>query len=138
MNSLINREYDNHIYKNILIDACIVGLDGLLWANTKNLKVEPNEFENLKKIICNKSKSTTSLSINKKIYQITKYDKGFSLSFVSDNEGGTIAKTNLTLIVGIYDKNKECLVDGEKKNQCLSYCYTVVEDLAKYLIKLNF
>ena len=138
-NALLNKKYNGHIYNNILIEAAIVGFDGTIWACTKGLLLKKEEVENLKKIIFNKANSINSFIIDNKKYEITVYNKGFSFNFIlGDNIGGTIAKTNLALIIGIYDKNKMYIIDGEKKNQNSGLCKMVVEDLANALIPLHF
>ena len=138
-NALLNKKYNGHIYNNILIEAAIVGFDGTIWACTKGLLLKKEEVENLKKIIFNKANSINSFIIDNKKYEITVYNKGFSFNFIlGDNIGGTIAKTNLALIIGIYDKNKMYIIDGEKKNQNSGLCKMVVEDLANVLIPLHF
>ena len=136
--SLINKNYNGHIYNNILIDAAIIGFDGAMWSQTRGIQIKQEEIENLKKIIGDKPNSTTSFRFNNKNYQITNYNKGFSISFVLDNEGGTIAKTTMAFIVGIYDKNELYRIDGQQKNQNSSLCKMVVEDLANSLIQKNY
>ena len=76
--------------------------------------------------------------INGKSYEITKYNEGLSIGFKAGKQGGTIARTNLSFIIGIYDENKFYRKNGEEKNQNLDLCKFVVEDLAKNLIKLNY
>ena len=77
--------------------------------------------------------------INNKKYEITAYNKGYSFNFIlGDNIGGTIAKSNLALIIGIYDKNKFYRIDGEEKNQNSSLCKMAVEDLANLLIQQHY
>jgi len=136
--ALINKKMNGQIYNNILIVAAIIGFDGTIWTCTVGFQIKKEEIENLKKIISDKQNSTTSFIINNKNYQITNYNKGFSISFVLDNEGGTIAKTTMAFIIGIYDKNKFYRINGEEKNQNSSLCKMVVEDLAKSLIELNY
>ena len=135
---LLNKIKGEHIYHNILIEAALIGFDATFWAATKGLVIKKEEVDNLKQLLVNKPNSTTSLTINNKNYQITNYNKGFTISFKSDNIGGTIAKTNLTLIIGIYDQNKYYKIDNEEKNQNSNLCKMVVEELAKALIDMNY
>ena len=137
-NQLLNKKKNGNIYTNILIDAGIIGFDGKPWFCTQGIQLNNEEIENLKNILVNKSSSQTTLKINGKNYQITNYNKGLSISFKLDNIGGTIAKTYLALIIGIYDQNKFYKIDGQEKNQNFSICKETVEDFAKYLIDLNY
>ena len=135
-NCLINKKYDEDIYNDILIGAAIFGLNGTFWACTKNdWKLE---FDKLKSIFSEKSISYKQVMINGKSYEITKYNEGLSIGFKAGKQGGTIARTNLSFIIGIYDENKFYRKNGEEKNQNLDLCKFVVEDLAKNLIKLNY
>ena len=93
----------------------------------------------MKKILFDKGNSINSFIISNKEYEITSYNKGFSLNFIlGDNIGGTIAKSNLALIIGLYDKNKFYRIDGEEANQNSGLCKMVVEDLANLLIQLHY
>ena len=77
--------------------------------------------------------------INGKSYTITNYNEGFSVEFKEGKQGGTIARTNLSFIIGIYDENISYLYNGEEaKNQNSDLCKFVVEDLAKVLIIFNY
>ena len=136
-NLLLNRLTDEgHLYNNILIEAAIFGFDGSLWAGVKaKWKLE---FDTLKDIFSKKSISYKTLMINEKSYKITNYNEGLSIEFKEGKQGGTIARTNLSFIIGIYDENNTYLEDGIRKNQNSDLCKFVVEDFAKYLIKLNY
>ena len=76
--------------------------------------------------------------INGKSYTITNYNEGFSVEFKEGKQGGTIARTNLSFIIGIYDENISYLDNGEAKNQNSDLCKFVVEDFAKILIEVNY
>ena len=76
--------------------------------------------------------------INGKSYTITNYNEGFSVEFKEGKQGGTIARTILSFIIGIYDENIYYLDNGKEKNQNSDLCKFVVEDLAKTLIELNY
>ena len=138
-NALLNKTRDGHIYNNVLIEAAIAGFDGSIWACTNGLLLKKDEVENLKKILFDKGNSINSFIISNKEYEITSYNKGFSLNFIlGDNIGGTIAKSNLALIIGLYDKNKFYRIDGEEANQNSGLCKMVVEDLANLLIQIHY
>ena len=138
-NALLNKKRNGNIYNNVLIEAAIVGFNGTNWACTNGLLLKKEEVENLKKILFDKTNSTSSFIIDNKKYEIAAYNKGFSLNFIlGDNIGGTIAKSNLALIIGIYDKNKFYRIDGEKMNQNSGLCKMVVEDLTNLLIQLHY
>lgn len=138
INSLLNKKIDEHIYNNILIDAAIIGLDGKVWSGTKSLNVEDIEFNKLNEIISEKSISIKTLMINNKEFEITSYNDMFSISFKNGDQGGTIARTIFSFVLGIYDQNKSYKLDGIEKKQNSDLCKFVVEDLAKLLIKINY
>ena len=127
------------IYNKILTKAGIYGFNGAGWAYTEDLKLKPEDIEQLKKIFTNDANSSDSLIIIGQKGKITNYNKGFSIDFeLNGNEGGTIAKTNLAFIIGIYDKNDFCWKDSVKIKQNKDLCRTVVENLSKKLIEINF
>ena len=135
--SLLNKEdTDGNIYNDILVEAAIIGLNGLNFSHTKNLSWNAGEIETLNNIFNERTSSVSSISISNKKYEIVNYKQGFSIDFTFDEEGGTIAKTNLLFIVGLYNKNKFYRLNGEKHNQCLKICNYVVEDFANALIKI--
>ena len=140
-NALLNKQTDEgNIYNNILIEAGLFGLNGACWACTAN---NGNKWELdlkiLKEIFSQKSISYKTLMINGKSYTITNYNEGFSVEFKEGKQGGIIARTNLSFIIGIYDENISYLYNGEEaKNQNSDLCKFVIEDLAKVLIKFNY
>ena len=130
-NMLLNkRDTEGNIYNNILYDAAIMGLNGRIWSSTVNFSLNAGSIETLNNMFNKKSSSISSISIRNKTYKIVNYKQGFSIDFTFDEEGGTIAKTNLSFVVGLYNKNKFYMLNGEKHNQCLKICNYVVEDLA--------
>lgn len=137
-NMLLNKIYNDHIYNNILSAAALFGLDGTLWASTTNLSNNKIDINAIKEIFSNKANSIKSITLNNKIYEITNINEGFSIDFKADINGGTIARTNLGFVIGIYDQTLYYRIDGEKKNQNSDICKLTVEDLAKQLIKLNY
>ena len=139
-NSLLNKIVEGNLYNNILIEAGIFGLNGAVWAyTTNNINKWELDFKILKEIFSQKSISYKTLMINGKSYTITNYNEGFSVEFKEGKQGGTIARTNLSFIIGIYDENISYLYNGEEaKNQNSDLCKFVVEDLAKVLIIFNY
>ena len=138
-NMLLNkRDTEGNIYNNILYDAAIMGLNGRIWSSTVNFSLNAGSIETLNNIFNEKSSSISSISIRNKTYKIVNYKQGFSIDFTFDEEGGTIAKTNLSFVVGLYNKNKFYMLNGEKHNQCLKICNYVVEDLANELKNQNY
>ena len=137
--SLLNKKSDGINYINVLSKAIILGLDGRLFARYKFPSIKPNEIDNLKKIFQKKSiNKNDSIIINDKKYEITNYTEGFSIEFKSGKEGGTVSKGNLCFIIGIYDENQFCKVDGKEEKQNLKLCKFVVEDCVKILKEYNF
>ena len=138
-NMLLNKkDTEGNIYNNILYDAAIIGLNGLIWSSTVNFSLNAGSIETLNNIFNKKLSSISSISIRNKTYKIVNYKQGFSIDFTFDEEGGTIAKTNLSFVVGLYNKNKFYMLNGEKHNQCLKICNYVVEDLANELKNQNY
>ena len=138
-NVLLNKQTVENVYKNILIEAGIFGLNGAVWAyTTNNINKWELDFKILKEIFSQKSISYKTLMINGKSYTITNYNEGFSVEFKEGKQGGTIARTNLSFIIGIYDENIYYLDNGKEKNQNSDLCKSVVEDLAKFLIEFNY
>ena len=138
-NGLLNKEdTDGNIYNDILVEAAIIGLNGVIWSHTVNLSLNAGEIETLNNIFNERTSSVSSISISNKKYEIVNYKQGFSIDFTFDEEGGTIAKTNLSFIVGLYNKNKFYRLNGEKHNQCLKICNYVVEDIANEFKKFNY
>ena len=138
-NMLLNKkDTEGNIYNNILYDAAIIGLNGHIWSNTVNFSLNADSIETLNNIFNEKSSSISSISIRNKNYKIVNYKQGFSIDFTFDEEGGTIAKTNLSFVVGLYNKNKFYMLNGEKHNQCLKICNYVVEDCANELKNQNY
>ena len=138
-NMLLNKkDTEGNIYNNILYDAAIIGLNGLIWSSTVNFLLNAGSIETLNNIFNEKSSSISSISIRNKTYKIVNYKQGFSIDFALDEEGGTIAETNLSFVVGLYNKNKFYRLNGEKHNQCLKICNYVVEDCANVLKNKNY
>ena len=135
---LNKKDTDGNIYNDILVEAAIIGLNGNIWSGSKDLSLNAGEIETLNNIFNERTSSVSSISIRNKKYEIVNYKQGFSIDFTFDEEGGTIAKTNLSFIVGLYNKNKFYRLNGEKHNQCLKICNYVVEDLANELKKFNY
>lgn len=71
-------------------------------------------------------------------YEITKYTQEFSIEFKSGNQGGSVAKGNLCFVIGIYDENLLCKIDGKEEKQNLKLCKFDVEDCAKMFKRYNF
>ena len=138
-NDLLNKAVEGNIYNNILIEAGLFGLNGACWACTaNNVNKWELDLKILKEIFSQKSISYKTLMINGKSYTITNYNEGFSVEFKEGKQGGTIARTNLSFIIGIYDENISYLYNGEAKNQNSDLCKFVVEDCAKIIIKFNY
>ena len=137
--ALLNKVHNGKYYINILSKAIILGLDGTIWGRYKFPIIKSKEIENLKQIFQKKSISKNDLIlINDEKYEITNYTQGYSIEFKSGNQGGTVAKGNLCFVIGIYDENLLCKIDGKEEKQNLKLCKFVVEDCAKMLKGHNF
>ena len=73
-----------------------------------------------------------------KKYRIKHYQKNFVVYLVRNECGVTIAKSNKTYIIGIYNNTQKYLYDGQIKRQCIGMCNNVVEDLALYFRSINY
>ena len=126
-------------YNNILTKAIILGLDGITWVSYDLPKIKQKEIDNLKQIFQKKTINKNDfIIINDKKYEIINYTEGFSIEFKSGNEGGTVAKGNLIFIIGIFDENQFCKVNGKEEKQNLKMCKFAVEDCIKRLKEFNF
>ena len=126
-------------YNNILTKAIILGLDGKTWVSYDFPKIKQKEIDNLKQIFQKKTVNKNDfIIINDKKYEIINYTEGFSIEFKSGNEGGTVAKGNLIFIIGIFDENQFCKVNGKEEKQNLKMCKFAVEDCIKRLKEFNF
>ena len=120
-------------YLNVLTKAIILGLGGTIFGRHKFPNIKSKEIDNLKQIFQKKKiNKNDSIIINDKKYEISNYNEGFSIEFKSGNEGGTVAKGNLCFIIGIYDQNQFCKVNGKEVKQNLKLYKFVVEDCANY------
>ena len=138
-NSLLNKESNGVIYIDVLSKAIILGLDGKLFARYNFPIIKPKEIDNLKQIFQKKTvNKNDSIIINDKKYEIINYTEGFSIEFKSGNEGGTVAKGNLIFIIGIFDENQFCKVNGKEEKQNLKLCKFVVEDCANSIKGYNY
>ena len=123
-NMLLNKkDTDGNIYNDILVEAAIIGLNGMNLSHTKNFSWNAGEIETLNNIFNERTSSVSSISISNIKYEIVNYKQGFSIDFTFDEEGGTIAKTNLSFIVGLYNKNKFYRLNGEKHNYLKKFNY---------------
>ena len=138
-NSLLNKEDNGVVYINVLSKAIILGLDGTLFGRYKFPYIKPKEIDNLKQIFQKKAvNKNDSIIINDKKYEIINYTGGFSIEFKSGNEGGTVAKGNLSFVIGIYDENQFYKVNGKEEKQNLKLCKFVVEDCANSIKGYNY
>ena len=132
-NTLFNKQYENgDIYNSILIKAALVGHNGIFWAYSSNFHLDPYEFEKLK-IIFSKEENNSSktLSFEGDDYEICNYKPGISFDIQRGNTGGTIAKTKMAYIIGIFNSNAEYRLNGVKQKQNLDLCHKIVMELVE-------
>ena len=143
-NFLINYQtkYRN-IYKNVLTEAVIVGLDGIVWAKTSGVEISKNEIDKLNEFF--KGLFVPFIILGGKKYLIIHYEKsgiiylkrlGYGLERIGI--GATVAKTQKAYIIGIYDYNKQYIYNGRSLPQCVGMCNTVVEEFANFLKAKNY
>ena len=142
-NRLINTQTVYHTYQNVLTEAAIIGLDGEIYARTGGLNITNVEFQQIKKLFSYDDYSYSYfilfLNLVGKKYRIIHYEKNFVVYLVRNECGVTIAKSNKTFIIGIYNNTQKYLYDGEQiKRQCIGMCNSVVEDLALHFKKIGF
>ena len=138
-NWLINKEFNSHIYNDVLINASIIGITGELWACYKNLTLTKDEVDKLTILFKqNKGNKIPSVYLAGQKYQVIHYIPEFSLYLKIKDGGATIAKTNRAYIIGIYCKNISFFKDKRKLSQCSGMCNVVVEDLAIMLKSMDY
>ena len=106
-NRLINTQTKYHTYKNVLTEAAIIGLEGDIFARTVGLNITKEEFAKIKKLFSyddfTYSYFILYLYLAGKKYRIIHYQKNFVVYLVRNECGVTIAKSNKTYIIGIYN-----------------------------------
>ena len=142
-NRLINTQTVYHTYQNVLTEAAIIALDGEIYARTGGLHITNVEFQQIKKLFSYDDYSYSYfilfLNLVGKKYRIIHYEKNLLVYLVRNECGVTIAKSNKTFIIGIYNNTQKYLYDGEQiKRQCIGMCISVVEDLALHFKKIGF
>ena len=141
-NRLINTQANGHTYINVLTEATIIGSDGDIYARTGGLNITKEEFQQIKKLFSyddlTYSYFILYLNLVGKKYRIIHYQKNFVVYLVRNECGVTIAKSNKTYIIGIYNNTQKYLYDGQIKRQCIGMCNSVVEDLALYFRRINY
>ena len=141
-NRLINTQTMYHTYKNVLTEAAIIGLEGDIYARTVGLNIKKEEFAKIEKLFSyddfTYSYFILYLYLAGKKYRIIHYQKNFVVYLVRNECGVTIAKSNKTYIIGIYNNTQKYLYDGQIKRQCIGMCNNVVEDLALYFSGINY
>jgi profilin len=137
-NKLLN-DYDqknDHVYHNVLEEAAIIGIDGVVWARTSGLNIQKEEINELIKLF--KYFSGSFVKLAGKIFRVIYYIRD-KLVYLKINEGGaTISKTNKAFIIGIYNNTHQYCIDYKPKIQCIGMCNTVVENMANELRKVNY
>ena len=141
-NRLINTQTKYHTYKNVLTEAAIIGLEGDIFARTVGLNITKEEFAKIKKLFSyddfTYSYFILYLYLAGKKYRVIHYQKNFVVYLVRNECGVTIAKSNKTYIMGIYNNTQKYLYDGQIKKQCIGMCNNVVEDVALYFRSINY
>lgn len=137
-NSLMNKQDSNgHVYKNVLVEAAIVGHNGAEWAKA-GITVSPDEVKKLLELFKSKPGTFPSVILGKKKYQITYYEPD-NVAYLKIKDGGaTVAKTKQAFIIGIYNTTKKYQADGKELPQSVGMCNTVVEELAFQLKSQNY
>ena len=137
-NSLVNKQYGNHVYNNVLTQAAIYGLNGAKWAATDKFDIGADEVNKFNDFFKQSSNGTPSIMMGGKKYQVTHYEPG-AFAYLKIKEGGaTIAKMNQAYIIGVYSTTANYLYDGKPMPQSVGMCNTVVEELANQLKGMGY
>lgn len=135
---------NGHIYNNVLTEAAIVGINGVVWGISRGLSINKEDINTLKKIfkLENNSYNITGGFLYTKIagkkYRIIKHLQD-DFAYLENNENGVvIMKTNLAFVIGVYNGNYNYKLDGKIKTQNKGVCITVVNNLAIKLRKLKY
>ena len=145
LNALLNfMDKNGHIYNNVLTEAAIVGINGVVWGISRGLSINKEDINTLKKIfkLENNSYNITGGFLYTKIagkkYRIIKHLQD-DFAYLENNENGVvIMKTNLAFVIGVYNGNYNYKLDGKIKTQNKGVCITVVNNLAIKLRKLKY
>ncbi|GER34074.1 profilin [Striga asiatica] len=121
---------DDHLMAEVdnchLTAAAIVGHDGSVWAQSSNFpQFKPNEVQAiLNDFDSPGTLAPTGLYIGGTKYMVIQGEPGAVIRGKKGSGGATIKKTNLALIIGLYD---EPMTPGQ--------CNMVVEKIGDYLIE---
>ncbi|XP_020575184.1 profilin-2 [Phalaenopsis equestris] len=124
---------DDHLLCDIdgqhLTAAAIIGHDGNVWAQSENFpQYKPEEINGIMTDFNEPGHlAPTGLYLGNTKYMVIQGEPGAVIRGKKGSGGITIKKTNLALIIGIYD---EPMAPGQ--------CNMVVERLGDYLIEQNF
>ena len=108
-----------HIYSNALTEVAILGKDGILFARTKGLNINKNEFKGIHRLFTYcwyiYSAYILYLYLGGKKYRIIHYDEDEVYLILYDYYanttcGATIAKNKKTYIIGMYNTKKNIFV----------------------------
>ena len=140
-NKLIN-SYDiyGHIYKNVLIEAAIVGIDGKVLAKTQGINFNNGEINGINELFKTGliSYKASIIKISGKTYRVIHFETN-KLAYLNVIEGGAcICKAYKTYVIGMYNRAQRYTCDGIVKYQNVGMCNTVVENLAAELKTYNF
>ena len=139
---LFNKQYESEsklIYNNILIKGAIVGNNGAYWAYSSNFDLQPGQFQNIKEIFNQKTNNNIkTLKLGSEMYELLNYKPNISIDFKSGDIGGTIAKSNIAYVFGIFNSKIKYRLNGEERKQNLDLCNKVVEELAEELKSVDY
>lgn len=112
-----------------LTSAAIIGVEGSLWASSEKFpEIKPQEITDIVNAFTDSSTlAQRGLFLGGTKYLVIQGEQGVVIRGKKGAGGVTIKKTNLALVVGIYD---EPITPGE--------CNTVVEKLGDYLIEQGY
>ncbi|KAJ6794651.1 profilin [Iris pallida] len=124
---------DEHLMCEIdgqhLSAAAILGHDGSIWAQSDNFpQVKPEEIAGIMKDFDEPgSLAPTGLYLGNTKYMVIQGEPGAVIRGKKGSGGVTVKKTNMSLIVGVYD---EPMTPGQ--------CNMIVERLGDYLNELGY
>ena len=139
-NSLINSQDCGHIYRNVLIQAAIVGINGNIYARTNGINFKDGEIQAFNELFKTGliSYRASILKISGKTYRVIHFEKD-KLAYLNVIEGGAcICKTSKLYIIGIYNRTQRYTCDEVVKYQNVGMCNTVVENTANLLKRYNY
>ena len=145
LNALLNYIDENgYFYNNVLTEAAIVGINGVVWGISGGLSINIKDINTLKQILNLRNNSYNSTGgflytkIAGKKYNIIHHLQD-DFAYLENNENGVvIMKTNLAFVIGVYNRNCNYKLDGKIKTQNRGICITVVNNLATKLRKLKY